>query len=156
MRPETTALLDQADAASDHAAAIMTTRASHDGTPIRNVRPGPVTRSLITAMNNAASAGKLTLCPHLSPTAPAPAWWCAWAPGRLRCDHCTTAASLRIKGTREDRRCDHCRKIVATIHADMAALPAIVIDLPPWPPACIPPVTMVYGLCPACQETDTP
>ena len=156
MRPETTALLDQADAASGHAAAIMTAIASRDGTPVRNVRPGPVTRSLIIAMNNSSAAGRLTFCPHLSYTSPEPAWWCAWAPGRLRCARCARAASLRIKGTREDRRCDHCRKIVATIHADMAALPPLVIDLPPYPPACIPPVTMAYGLCPACQETDAP
>jgi hypothetical protein len=153
MRPETTALLDQADAASSHAAAIMNTIADGD---VRHVKPGPVTAALIIAMNDKAAAGKLTLCSHLSPTAPQPAWWCAWAPGRLRCAHCAQTASHRIKGTREDRRCDHCRTIVTLIHADMAQLPPLVIDQPPWPPACIPPVTMVYGLCAACQETDAP
>jgi hypothetical protein len=37
----------------------------------------------------------------------------------------------------------------------MAQLPAIVVDLPPYAPACAPPVTLMFGLCPACQQADS-
>jgi hypothetical protein len=148
------ALLDQAQAASGHALAVMQAAAIRDGTPVRHTPPGPVITAIITRMQQRALAGQLTLCSHLSFSAPEPAWWSAWAPGRLRCAPCTAAAARRIHGTREDRRCDHCRKTGPVIHADMAQLPPVVVDLPPWPPKCVPPVTLVFGLCPACQKRD--
>lgn len=154
MRPQVTALLDQADAATTHATAIMATVAKLDGGQVRHVTPGPVFQVLIDRMRQRALTGQLTLCPHLSYTSPSPAFWCAWAPGRLRCPACAHAVQKRIRGTREDRRCDHCRAVGPTIHPDMAQLPAIVIDLPPWRPGCVPPVTLLFGLCPACQRTD--
>lgn len=151
-----TALLDQAEAASSHANAIMAAIASLDGTPVRHEEPGPVIKTLITRIEARGLTGQLTLCPHLSWTAPEPAFWCAWAPGRLRCASCARTVSLRIRGTREDLRCDRCRKTVPKIHADMAQLPPVVVDLPPWPPGCVPPITMVFGLCPPCQRKDQP
>ena len=154
MRPATTALLDQADAASLDAHATMATIAALDGNPIRHAIPGPVIRKLIDRMQGRALDGQLTLCPHLSYTAPEPSFWCAWAPGRLRCSACAQATHARMRGTTEDRRCDHCRRVVPTIHSDMAQLPAIVVDLPPWPAKCVPPVTLMFGLCPRCQQAD--
>jgi hypothetical protein len=135
--------------------AIMRNVAASGGTPVRHVTPGPVTRSLISRMHARGLAGQLTLCPHLTYTAPAPAYWVAWAPGRLRCLPCARAAAKRIKGTREDRRCDNCRTACPKIHPDMAQLPAIVTDLPPYPAGCIPPIAVMFGLCPACQHDDT-
>jgi len=154
MRPGTTALVDQADAASAQANAAMAMIATREGSPIRHVEPGPVAQALIARMRGRAIAGQLTLCLHLSYTAPAPAFWCAWAPGRLRCAACARTASIRIKGTREDRRCDHCRTVIPRIHADMVQLPPVVVDLPPWPARCVPPITMMFGLCPPCQHKD--
>lgn len=154
MRPGATALLDQADAAASAAAAILATVAARDGTPIRHDTPGPVFAALIHRLQLRGLSGQLTLCPHLSYTAPAPAFWCAWAPGRLRCSACAHQTHRRIRGTAEDRRCDHCRKTGPTIHPDMAQLPPVVVDLPPWPPKCVPPVTLMFGLCPDCQHTD--
>lgn len=154
MRPGTTALLDQAGAASGQAAEIMRTLARMNGSPVRCTEPGPVFRVIIDRMRQRGLDGQLTLCAHLSPSAPEPAFWCAWAPGRIRCAACAQAAQRRIHGTREDRRCDNCRAIGPTIHADMAQLPPVVVDLPPWPPKCVPPVTLIFGLCPACQRTD--
>jgi len=154
VRPAATALLDQADAASASAHATMTAVAARDGTPVRHAIPGPVMQALIARMQDRGRAGQLTLCPHLSYASPAPAVWCAWAPGRVRCASCAAAASVRIRGTREDRTCDHCRKTVPKIHADMVQLPPVVVDLPPWPPRCIPPIALMAGLCPACQRTD--
>ena len=155
VRPGTGALLDQADAASRHAAAILAAIGALDGSPIRHTMPGPVFAAMIGRLRQRAISGQLTLCPHLSYTAPSPAAWCAWAPGRLRCSACAQATHARIRGTTEDRRCDHCRRVVPTIHADMAQLPAIVVDLPPWPAECVPPVTLMFGLCPACQSADS-
>jgi hypothetical protein len=149
-----TALLDQAEAATTQAAEIMGALAALEGTRIQHTYPGPVFSALIHRLQQRAIAGELTFCPHLSCTAPAPAFWCAWAPGRLRCASCAHATQKRIKGTPEDRRCDNCRAIVPTIHADMVQLPAVVVDLPPWPAGCVPPVTLMFGLCTACQQAD--
>jgi len=154
VRPQVTALLDQARAASGHASAAMAMVATIDGTPIRHATPGPVMQALIARMRIRAASGQLTLCPHLSYTSPAPAFWCAWAPGRLRCTGCAAAANARIRGTREDRRCDHCRGVGPVIHPDLAQLPPVVVDLPPYPPKCVPPITIMFGLCPACQRAD--
>lgn len=155
MRPAVAALADQADAAGTEAARIMHTLARLDGTEVQHVRPGPVFAALIARLPQRMLAGQITLCPHLSYTAPEPSFWCVWAPGRLRCAHCTEAAQRRIRGTAEDRRCDACRKTGPKIHPDMAQLPPIVVDLPsPWPPRCVPPITVLFGLCPDCQRTD--
>jgi hypothetical protein len=155
VRPAVSALLDQADAATAHAQAAMQLLAELDGTPVSHHEPGPVMKSLIARMHARGIAGQLTLCPHLSYTAPAPAFWCAWAPGRLRCAQCAHAANIRIRGTAEDRRCDRCRKVGRKIHPDMAQLPPVVVDMPPWPPKCVPPVTVMFGLCPRCQQEDS-
>jgi hypothetical protein len=146
-----TSMVDQADAAGRHAEAIMHQIAAHEGTQVEHVLVGQATRDVITRMATQAAAGQLTLCPHLSWSAPEPAWWVAWAPGRLRCRDCAIAAQRRIRGTPEDRRCDRCGKIRSGIHADLVQLPALVADLPsgPW---CWPPVTAVYGLCHPCQQ----
>lgn len=149
------ALLDQADAASAPAHAILAEAGRREGGPIRHVTPGPVLQALIHRMQDRALTGQLTLCPHLSYTAPAPAVWTAWAPGRIRCAPCAAVTAKRIRGTREDRRCDHCRKVVPAIHQCMAQLPPVVVDLPPYPPRCVPPVSVMFGLCPACQAADT-
>ena len=156
MRPQVTALLDQADAASAHAHAVLAEAGRREGEPIRHVMPGPVLQALITRMQTRALAGQLTLCPHLSYTAPEPAAWTAWAPGRIRCPPCAAATAARIRGTREDRRCDHCRKIVPAIHQGMAQLPPVVVDLPPYPPRCVPPISVMFGLCPAYHRADAP
>jgi hypothetical protein len=36
----------------------------------------------------------------------------------------------------------------------MVQLPPVVVDLPPYPPKCVPPITMQFGLCPPCQLAD--
>lgn len=154
MRPGTTALLDQADAAGTDAARIFHGLAALDGTPVQHRRPGPVYAAVIRQLERRALTGQLTLCPHLAYTRPEPSFWCAWSPGRLRCAPCAQAAHDRIHGTAEDRRCDHCKRIVPRIHADAAQLPPVVVDLPPWPPRCVPPVIVMFGLCPACHATD--
>lgn len=154
MRPQVTALLDQADAAATHATQLMYLLAAAEGTAVLHEQPGRIFRAMISRMRQRAITGQATLCPHLSWTAPQPAFWCAWAPGRIRCAACAHQANLRVRGTLEDRRCDHCRTTGPAIHPDMAQLPAVVVDLPPFPAGCVPPVTLMFGLCPACQLAD--
>jgi hypothetical protein len=154
MRLAITAMLDQAGAASAEAEKILGILAALDGTPVQHTEPGPVFASIIGRLRTRALAGQLTLCADLSYTAPEPAFWCAWAPGRLRCAACAQAAHKRIRGTREDRRCDNCRRVVRRIHSDAVQLAAVVVDLPPWPLRCVPPVTLMFGLCPHCQQAD--
>ena len=82
MRPGTTALLDQATAATTETTRIMAGLAELEGTSVRHVEPGPVHRAIISRLRTQALSGQLTLCPDLSYDAPRPAFWCAWAPGR--------------------------------------------------------------------------
>lgn len=147
------ALADQASAANADAARIMHFIAGVKGERVQQARPGPVSAALISRMHQRGVTAQLTLCPHLSYDAPQPAFWCAWAPGRLRCTDCAHKANARVRGTPEDRRCDHCRKIGRTIHADMAQLPPVVVDLPGGA-KCLPPITVMFGLCPDCQRQD--
>lgn len=158
MRPAVTALLDQADAAGRHSLAIMHAAAHHERTRVRYTQPGPVTTAVLRRMHRKllaqALAGHPILCPHLSFTAPAAAAWVAHAPGKLRCTDCARAAAERINGTREDRTCDHCRKVVPRIHACAVQLPALVVDLPGLPAVASPPALVHYGLCPRCKTDE--
>lgn len=78
MRPGTTALLDQADAATADAARLLALFGAIDGTPIRHTVPGPV----FAAIHQSPAAA----VPHrpgqpLPPPvlhSPEPAFWCAW------------------------------------------------------------------------------
>lgn len=153
MRLENTALLDQADAATRHAVKILgAIAASDNGSRYRRGTPGPVMTAVVRKLTGRASSGRLTLCGHLSWAAPQPAFWTAWAPGRLRCAYCTETVQHRIRGTREDRRCDHCRAVTRRIHPDRVQLPAIVLD--EAEPRCLPPVIAIFGLCPDCHRAD--
>jgi hypothetical protein len=123
-------------------------------TDVRFVVPGRIHRAILARFTAKALAGQLTLCPDLSYDAPKPSFWCAWAPGRIRCVKCADTASRRIHGTAEDRRCDHCRKIRPVIHRGAMELPSVVVDLP-IRAKCVPPVIVVFGLCPRCHAIDT-
>jgi hypothetical protein len=155
VRPQTSALLDQANAANAETARIMAGLAALESTTVRNVVPGPIHQAILARFSVKALAGQLTLCPDLSYDAPQPSFWCAWAPGRIRCARCADTASRRIHGTAEDRRCDHCGKIRPSIHRGAMELPPVVVDLPDKA-RCIPPVIAVFGLCPACHTADVP
>jgi hypothetical protein len=146
------AMTDQAQAASKQAVTIMHQIAAHDGGEVEQILVGPAIKDVVGRMITHAATARLSLCPHLSWDSPAPAWWCSWAVGRLRCRECAVAAQRRIRGTPEDQRCDRCRKTRRTIHADLVQLPPVVVDLPSgaW---CFPPTTVVFGLCGACQQS---
>ncbi|MGH3431228.1 MAG: hypothetical protein ACRDQB_00165 [Thermocrispum sp.] len=157
MRPDMIALTDQAEAASADAIGLMHTVAGPG--ELSSGTLGPIARAVITRMHTAvlaaAASGAPTLCPHLSFTAPALAFWLAHGPGKLRCAACATIALRRIQGTREDRRCDHCGRVRTNLCSRVVLLPAIVVDLPASAPCCIPPASASFGLCDACQQDDT-
>jgi hypothetical protein len=153
MKPATTALADQAAAATIHATSLLTGLRAADGDSYRPRTQGAVTTALIRKLNDRLDRGQLDLCGHLSWTAPEPVFWCPWAPGRLRCAHCTETVQVRTRGTTEDRRCDACRAIAPLIHAQLMRLPAVVAD--DIEPRCLPPVIIIFGLCTACQDADT-
>lgn len=159
MNPRVTALLDQAHAAAAHGARLFADLADRANAPIRWIT-GPedmsdTIRAIVLRFTSRAAKGQITLCPHLNELSPAPVFWLAWAPGRIRCIPCTEAASRRIKGTTEDRRCDYCRRIVRLIHPEGMQLPAIVVDMPGLF-AASGPVTIMFGLCPACHAHAMP
>lgn len=158
MRPTVTALVDQADAAAGDSARIMHAAGEHLDAQIHHDHPGPVTRTVLQRMHaailTAAISGHRTLCPHLSYTAPAAAVGVACAPGRLRCAPCGASAARGIKGTAEDRRCDHCKRVRTAIHPRVVLLPAVVVDIG-GAPTCIPPSQVHFGLCPSCHRKDT-
>jgi hypothetical protein len=153
LRPALVAVLDQAEAAAAEGARMITAIAERVPGRLISAVPGPVARALIRRLTVRAEAGQLSLCPHLPERAPAPSFWPVWAPGRLRCSPCTEVASRRIRGTAADRQCDHCRRRVRVIYPAAVQLPAVVVDLPGLL-AASGPVTVLYGLCPACHEAD--
>jgi hypothetical protein len=155
-RPELTAFLDQAGAASAHAEDILHAMAAAGlGEPRHQTPPKPIrdvlgrTRARILGR---ALAGQPTLCEHLSTSAPSVAWWLAWSPDLLRCLDCATAAGSKIQGTPEDLRCDRCHRIGRLIHNEVVCLPPVVVDLAGTPLAAIPAVLLMAGLCPPCHR----
>jgi hypothetical protein len=147
MRPDLTAALDQADAGTAHAAAVVHRLAALEGGTV--VTTGRISRPLGALLHRLATrteASGLSLCPHLSWGSAQPCWWVACKPGRLRCADCADTAQRQIRGTPEDTRCDVCRRSVRRIHPDAAQLPAIVVDVGDRS-LTLPPVIAVFGLC---------
>lgn len=153
-----TALMDQTNAAAREADNLLHAIAEHEGTRVQHHVPGPAARAILTRMQSrvldTAAAGHPTLCKHLSYTAPAVAFWVAHKPGKIRCADCAQTADRAVQGTREDRTCDHCRRVVPRIYPNAALLPAAVIDLAPLPLTAVPPIQVNYGLCPDCRHAD--
>ncbi|MGS2640251.1 hypothetical protein [Streptosporangium sp. G12] len=154
MNAATTALLDQADAAAGHALNSLHRTAHQIGSAVTYNLPGPVSTTILDRLNTLARQGALTLCSHLSTSAPQPAFWAPWAPGKIRCPPCAERAYRRIKGTREDKRCDHCRRACVKITSLVVQLPAILVNVAPLPAFVIPPVQASYGLCSGCRRAD--
>jgi hypothetical protein len=151
--PAMLALVDQADAAGEHAAGIFAAMAELAGSTVVHEAPAAVTREIAGRLPARAAAGQVTVCPHLNPAAPAPAFWSAWAPGLLGCAPCAADAADAIKGTDEDRRCDSCGKLSDLLHSEAVLLPPVVAELPGML-AASGPVTVMYGICPGCRGGD--
>ncbi len=155
-RPELTAFLDQADAASAQSQGLLHHLAAAGEGEFRQQGLPKALRDVLGRMQPAmltrAMAGQPTLCEHLSYTAPAVAFWPAYAPELLRCPPCAVQEARRIQGTAEDHRCDRCRRHARRIHNQMLALPPVVVDLPGLDLAAIPAIVLMAGLCPTCHR----
>lgn len=146
------ALLDQAQAATSDAGRIVAFLAAREGGELRSgtVNGTSPTAVIVRRLQIRLIVGGVTMCPHVAGIAPV--YWVAWAPGRLRCVQCVEASARRIRGTAEDNKCDCCRQTADRLHAVTIPLPAIVFDLPR--PAALPPVIVRLGLCPTCNGGD--
>lgn len=150
--PQYTALLDQADAAARQGAHILAELAKDIGGPITEGRPTGPAATVEQRFLDRLAQRQLTHCPHLT-GGPEPLWWVAWRPGRLRCASCAQQASTAIKGTAEERRCDHCRRVRPGIYPGASQFPALVLNLHRDQPArAFGPVTCLWGLCEPCRN----
>lgn len=83
----------------------------------------PVAQAARAAFLRAVRRGDLTPCLHIRRGA-SPVYWAMWAPGVLVCGRCRPM--LALSGD-EDRRCDHCGKVVPEIHPDRTITFGLVI-----------------------------
>lgn len=143
----TAALLDQAQAATDHATRILQKLGELQGLPVHSSDTITPTGWAVLQKYCTALVNGMGLCHHLNPVAPQPTWWLAHAPGKLRCGQCHTVTLKRLKGTEEDHRCDQCRRRAKTLTPLTLRVPAIVADK-----QCIPPALAQMWLCPTCLE----
>jgi hypothetical protein len=124
----------------------MTTGPYHhlDGTP-------PGARVVVARFNEALEAGTLGMCAHVRLYAPRPAYWLAWAPGKLRCYDCMQTENKRIKGQKADFTCDACghinRRFIQSLSqlTDPISYRQILIS-----------VYRVFGLCRRCLGEHVP
>ncbi|MFI7632427.1 hypothetical protein [Microbispora rosea] len=157
MNATTRALADQARAASRDAVNVLHAVARSSGATVHAAPVGPITAAILGRFAALAFAGDLTLCEHLSFTAPRPAFWTAWSPKTIRCAHCCEAEAARIRGTVEDRTCDRCHRVADVVHAVAGQLPAVVVGARAGrAPYAVPPVQVQFGLCSPCRAADQP
>ena len=99
--------------------------------------------------------GTTNMCLHLSLVAPQPGNWAPWMPGRIRCGLCFAQAGRRkLTGTRADHTCDSCGRVArGQLRMASVAMPGAVVDgEPTGRPFAWPPVSIHFGLCPACVD----
>lgn len=94
-------------------------------------------------------------CSHIKPTAPALGIWVPWKPGRVRCPKCAFSR-IDVRGTVENNTCDRCRRKTRTIHPNICRFPGRIFTFERWGHVALPPLTVMYGLCPTCQKTEFP
>lgn len=149
-----TALTDQAAAATQQSLDMLAVTAQRINGTFGLRAAGPITARMLAKFRVAAGGGKVGHCPHISLTAPQPAVWMPWAPGRVRCLPCAMRAVKRIDGTRELHTCDGCRRYTPKRITIMSAqLPAIV-EVHDGRPLALPPIRIEFGLCSTCTERD--
>lgn len=154
MNAATVALIDQAQAATDHSTYAMRATALRINGRFFNVRPGPITNAFTRDLYNRIATRRVELCPHINPRRPEPAMWAPWAPGRVRCLPCGEKAAKRIAGTSESFRCDHCHRISPRCTGIAVQFPAIVVDIPDADPLALPPINLQYGTCGTCYQRE--
>lgn len=147
-----TAVLDQLAAANTHARHCFNALGDIIGSdPDGTLSIGSYVVAL--RLTERAAHGQLTVCQHLSISAPSPAFWTPWAPGRIRCLACSVRSAQRIKGTREDRRCDSCQRHAGdSIYQNAVLIPAASLEVSGLVSVQLP-IIVLFGLCRSCQRT---
>jgi len=130
----TTAFADQARAAVAEAERITARAAALAGGEWRPGAENATAVRLVRELNGRVLFG-LPTCEHL-PGSPRVGWWVAWAPELMRCVRCAHDLLVATRGTREDRRCDGCDRVVDLIHPCVLQGGSVVITL---------------GLCSGCE-----
>jgi len=155
--PRLVALLDQTEAAADETDVLierLCALAALLGEPPEHVPARDVHRRLHAKMarelRDTIAAGRPPLCPHLRVDAPAPTYWLAWAPEKLRCIRCADRETWRIKGTPEDFTCDACQRYSPrSLKWGVYQLPPLIASLAP--PLVTPPLIVHFGVCARCE-----
>lgn len=142
-----TALVDQAQAASDEGLAFMHQTARLLGTEVRMARVEGSRAAMVNAFYLIGIGGRLRPCSHLTVRSPQPQLWCAWKPARLNCGPCGVALANSITGTVEDSRCDHCGQLAEGIHPGQILLPATAA---PQLRIASGPTLLLFGFCSKC------
>lgn len=135
-------LLDQADAAADHATAVTTAAARQHGATHINIHANSQPEWIrLTILETLVKwiAGKADTCPHSpTPVRPQPVIAAAWRPGLVACARCPHLLRLR-PGSAKDRTCDGCGTVVFEAGELWAA--TIVYG----------PLSFSFGACGACR-----
>jgi hypothetical protein len=134
-----TAVLDQVQAASRDARSLID-QASTIGTYLhRTDNPGPVVRGVLDRIRKDTRSKRIRVCRHLAGRGPGVSWSFAWRPGKLFCMRCAVDVLRDVRGTVEDRTCDHCRRVVPHLTAGMTAAGPFVI---------------IFGVCGSCLAAE--
>jgi len=110
------------------------------------IMPDSPTDMIMRRLDELRDGDGLALCVHVRQQAPAAAVWQAYRPGKLRCWDCAHDVDLEIRGTAEDRRCDHCGFIGHGVFSGGAVV------APRAYRGVIVPVGALFGLCRRCRD----
>ncbi|MGW1163621.1 hypothetical protein ACWD48_36655 [Streptomyces sp. NPDC002519] len=91
-------------------------------------------------------SGTLDMCRHVRALAPTPAAWLPWVPDKIRCQDCVAEIVAGMPGTKEDRRCDECGTVRASVDQSIVQIQASNIN------GVIVPLVVIFGICRTCSE----
>ena len=132
-----TALGDQIDAATRDTWAAAARMATAGRYTLQWCRPGPFVRELAADLDERARTGRLQMCEHAK--SPTTVIFAAWD-RRAVCAGCAQTRAKAIRGTREDKTCDRCRRVGPSL------LTTTTVPLGP--------VLLLFGLCRRCMRAE--
>lgn len=137
MNPETTAYLDQVDAAAADAARILESTQKRFALN-RIHRPAtPWLQRIVTSVTTAPP--QVARCKHVRHAHSPQVSFLQVHSRRLECAKCTYRRIMQVKDTKEDRTCDVCRKVMTRGSVNVAE-------------TVIGPIVITLGYCTACKR----